>query len=117
MYMSFILHFHFCFYLLFSKLTKEKRKATFSKLPREEKSSWGLYGVRSERLGRIVLGCVCPFFGGAVLLLLCFQARVSLCNGLGCHGTSFVNQDGLELRHLPASVVRMLRLKTCAIMP
>lgn len=45
------------------------------------------------------------FEGGAaaVLVLFCFQARVSLCNGLSCSETSFVDQAGLEHLNLQDS--------------
>ena len=42
-----------------------------------------------------------------------FRDRVSLCSP-GCLGTHFVDQAGLELRNLPASVSRVLGLKMCA---
>ena len=44
---------------------------------------------------------------------LVFQDRVSLYSP-GCPGTHFVDQAGLELRNLPASVSRVLGLKACA---
>jgi hypothetical protein len=52
--------------------------------------------------------------------LLCFwfffRDRVSLYS-LGCPGTHFVDQAGLELRNPPASASRVLGLKACATMP
>jgi hypothetical protein len=42
-----------------------------------------------------------------------FRDRVSLCSP-GCPGTHFVDQDGLELRNLPASASQVLGLKACA---
>ena len=39
--------------------------------------------------------------------------RVSLYS-LGCPGTHFVDQAGLELRNLPSSASRVLGLKACA---
>jgi hypothetical protein len=42
--------------------------------------------------------------------------RVSLC-GPSCPGTHFVDQAGLKLRNLPASISRVLGLKACATMP
>jgi hypothetical protein len=50
---------------------------------------------------------VCLF----VCLFVCFfRDRVSLYS-LGCPGTHFVDQAGLELRNLPASASRVLGLK------
>jgi hypothetical protein len=45
-----------------------------------------------------------------------FRYRVSLCS-LGCPGTHFVDQAGLELRNPPASASRVLGLKACATTP
>jgi hypothetical protein len=45
-----------------------------------------------------------------------FQDRVSLCS-LGCPGTHFVDQAGLELRNPPDSASRVLGLKACATTP
>jgi hypothetical protein len=45
-----------------------------------------------------------------------FRDRVSLCS-LGCPGTHFVDQTGLELRNLPASASQVLGLKVCATTP
>jgi hypothetical protein len=42
--------------------------------------------------------------------------RVSLCSP-GCPGTHSVDQAGLELRNLPASVSRVLGLKVCITTP
>ena len=42
-----------------------------------------------------------------------FQDRVSLYSH-GCPGTHSVDQTGLELRNLPASVSQVLGLKSCA---
>jgi hypothetical protein len=50
------------------------------------------------------------FFG------LVFRDRVSLYN-LGCPGTHFVDQAGLELRSPPASASRVLGLKACTTTP
>jgi hypothetical protein len=47
---------------------------------------------------------------------LVFRDRVSLCS-LGCPGTHFVNQAGLELRNPPASASQVLGLKACATTP
>jgi hypothetical protein len=47
-----------------------------------------------------------------VLFCFVFQDRVSLCSP-GCPGTHFVDQAGLELRNLPASVSQVLGLKAC----
>ena len=48
------------------------------------------------------------------LFVFCFfQDRVSLCS-LGCLGTHFVDQAGLELRNPPASASRVLGSKVCA---
>jgi hypothetical protein len=52
------------------------------------------------------------FWFGLVWFGLVFQDRVSLCS-LGCPGTHFVDQVGLELRNLPASASRVLGLKVC----
>jgi hypothetical protein len=46
------------------------------------------------------------FWGGMV------RDRVSLCS-LGCPGTHFVDQAGLELRNPPASASQVLGLKVC----
>jgi hypothetical protein len=48
--------------------------------------------------------------------VLVFLDRVSPCS-LGCPGTHFVEQAGLELRNLSASVSQVLGLKVCATMP
>jgi hypothetical protein len=57
---------------------------------------------------------VCIWF---VCLFVClFRGRVSLCSR-GCPGTHSVDQAGLELRNLPASASRVLRLKACTTMP
>jgi hypothetical protein len=42
-----------------------------------------------------------------------FQDRVSLYS-LGCPGTHFVDQAGLELRNPPVSASQVLGLKACA---
>jgi hypothetical protein len=42
-----------------------------------------------------------------------FRDRVSLYS-LGCPGTHFVDQAGLELRNSPASASQVLGLKACA---
>jgi hypothetical protein len=47
---------------------------------------------------------------------LVFRDRVSL-SSLGCPGTHFVDQAGLELRNPPASASRVLGLKVCATTP
>ena len=44
---------------------------------------------------------------------LVFRDRDSLCSP-GCLGAHSVDQAGLELRNLPASVSQMLGLKVCA---
>jgi hypothetical protein len=44
---------------------------------------------------------------------LVFRDKVSLYSP-GCPGTHFVDQAGLELRNLPASVSQVLGLKACA---
>jgi hypothetical protein len=49
-------------------------------------------------------------------VLFCFRDKVSLYSP-GCPGTHFVDQAGLELRNLPASVSRVLRLKACTTTP
>jgi hypothetical protein len=45
-----------------------------------------------------------------------FQDRVSLCS-LGCPGTHFVDQAGLELRNPPASASQVLGLKEFVTTP
>jgi hypothetical protein len=45
-----------------------------------------------------------------------FQVRVSLYS-LGCPGTHFVDQAGLELRNPPASASQVLGLKACTTTP
>ena len=50
------------------------------------------------------------------LKFLVFRDRVSLYS-LGCPGTHFVDQAGLELRNPPASASRVLGLKACATTP
>jgi hypothetical protein len=54
------------------------------------------------------------FFGFCFVLFCCH--RVSLCS-LGCPGTHFVDQAGLELRNPPASASQVLGLKACATTP
>jgi hypothetical protein len=49
-------------------------------------------------------------------LFLFFQDKISLCS-LGCPGTHFVDQAGLELRNPPASASRVLGSKACATTP
>jgi hypothetical protein len=51
-----------------------------------------------------------------VCLFVFFQDRVFLYSP-GCSGTHFVDQASLELRNLPASASRVLRLKVCATTP
>jgi hypothetical protein len=51
-----------------------------------------------------------------VVLFLVFGDRVSLCS-LGCPGTHFVDQVGLELRDPPASASTVLGLKAFATTP
>jgi hypothetical protein len=48
-----------------------------------------------------------------LVLVLVFRDRVSLCSP-GCPGTHSVDQAGLELRNLPASVSQVLGLQACA---
>jgi hypothetical protein len=53
---------------------------------------------------------------GLICLFVCFvffRDRVSLYSH-GCLGAHSVDQAGLQLRNLPASASRMLRLKVCA---
>jgi hypothetical protein len=47
---------------------------------------------------------------------LVFRDRVSLYS-LGCPGTHFVDQAGLELRNPPVSASQVLGLKACATTP
>jgi hypothetical protein len=56
---------------------------------------------------------LCFFF---FFFFLVFRDRVSLCS-LGCPGTHFVDQAGLELRDLPASASQVLGLKVYASTP
>lgn len=51
-----------------------------------------------------------------LLRVLLFQNKVSLCNP-GCPGTCFVDHAGFEVTDLPASVTRVLGLKSCTIIP
>jgi hypothetical protein len=51
-----------------------------------------------------------------VFLFFVFRDRVSLYS-LGCPGTHSVDQAGLELRNLPASVSQVLGLKVYATTP
>jgi hypothetical protein len=60
-----------------------------------------------------VLGSMFHFF---CLFVLVFRDRVSLYSP-GSPGTHFVDQAGLELRNLPASASRVVRLKACATTP
>jgi hypothetical protein len=50
------------------------------------------------------------------LFVLVFKDSVSLCS-LGCSGTHFIDQTGLELRKQPTSASRVLGLKAFATMP
>jgi hypothetical protein len=54
------------------------------------------------------------FFGGGVVFV--FRDRVSLYS-LGCPGTHFVDQAGLQLKNLPVSASQVLGLKACATTP
>jgi hypothetical protein len=56
-----------------------------------------------------------PFFFFFVFVFV-FQDRVSLYSP-GCPGTHFVDQAGLKLRNLPASVSQVLELKACTTTP
>jgi hypothetical protein len=74
-------------------------------------------------LKSIVIHCILPIcamkktrFICFVFCFLFFWDRVSLYSS-GCPGTHFVDQAGLELRNLPASASRVLRLYACATMP
>jgi hypothetical protein len=51
-----------------------------------------------------------------VVVVVVFWDRVSLYSP-GCPGTHFVDQAGLKLRNLPASVSQVLGLKACATTP
>jgi hypothetical protein len=55
-------------------------------------------------------------FSFLFFFFLVFRDRVSLCS-LGCPGTHFVDQAGLELRNPPASASQILGLKACATTP
>ena len=57
----------------------------------------------------------CYFLFGWVLFFF-FWDRVSLCSP-GCPGIHSVDQAGLELRNLPASVSQVLGLKLCTTTP
>jgi hypothetical protein len=48
-----------------------------------------------------------------VFFVFVFRDRVSLYS-LGCPGTHFVDQAGLELRNPPVSASQVLGLKACA---
>jgi hypothetical protein len=48
-----------------------------------------------------------------LVFVFVFRDRVSLYS-LGCPGTHFVDQAGLELRKSPASASQVLGLQTCA---
>jgi hypothetical protein len=61
--------------------------------------------------GRSSLFCLFLF-----VFVFVFRDRVSLYSP-GCPGTHSVDQDGLELRNLPASTSRVLGLKACATTP
>jgi hypothetical protein len=56
------------------------------------------------------------FFVVVVVLLLLLQDRAFLCS-LGCPGTYFVDQAGLELKNPPASASQVLGLKACTTTP
>jgi hypothetical protein len=61
--------------------------------------------------------CVCVCVCVCIFSFFSFSRdRVSLCS-LGCPGTHFVDQTGLELRNPPASASQVLGLKACAITP
>jgi hypothetical protein len=60
-----------------------------------------------------VLGTELGASARAANTLLVFRDRVSLYSP-GCPGTHFVDQAGLELRNLLASVSQVLGLKACA---
>jgi hypothetical protein len=49
-------------------------------------------------------------------VLFVFRDRVSLYS-LGCPGTHFVDQAGLELRNSPVSASRVLVLRVCTTTP
>jgi hypothetical protein len=55
-------------------------------------------------------------FSLSLFFLLVFGDRVSLCIP-SCPGTHFVDQDGLELRNLPASASQVLGSKACTTTP
>jgi hypothetical protein len=63
----------------------------------------------------VFLNCCPPFFVlfCFVFCFLFFPDRVSLYS-LGCPGTHFVDQAGLELRNPPVSASQVLGLKVCA---
>jgi hypothetical protein len=56
------------------------------------------------------------FFFFFFFFLVFLRQGVSLCS-LGCPGTHFVEQAGLELRDLPASASQVLGLKVCTTTP
>jgi hypothetical protein len=58
----------------------------------------------------------CRMFFVFGFVFLVFRDRVSLCSP-GCPGTHSIDQAGLELRNLPASVSQVLGLKTCTTTP
>ena len=63
--------------------------------------------VRFSPLGIFLF---CFVFCFVCLFVLLFRDRVYLCS-LGCPGTHFVDQPGLELRNLPACTSQVLGLK------
>jgi hypothetical protein len=78
---------------------------------------WGILECFFEDKSMFWVFCflvfVCLF---VFCLFFVFRDRVSLYSP-DCPGTHFVDQPDLELRNLPASTSRELRLKACATMP
>jgi hypothetical protein len=72
---------------------------------------WAFYKCAILRTQCFIIGSF--FWGGGGLV---FWDRVSLCSP-GCPGTHFVDQAGLELRNLPASLSLVLGLKACTTTP
>ena len=73
-----------------------------------------LYGSHSKESKCLLCHkCVQIFFKA---FFFSFQTRVSLYS-LGCPGTHFVDQAGLELRNPPASAPQVLGLQACTAKP
>jgi hypothetical protein len=69
--------------------------------------------VRHQWKERSLVFCLFVCLFCFVLFCFVFRDRVSLYS-LGCPGTHFVDQAGLELRNLLVSASQVLGLKACA---